>query len=112
MESKRQSKISRLIQKDLGEIFQLEYQNFFGPSLITITKVNVTPDLSLARVFLSIYGHTDKNDILKNIKNQAWEIRKKFGLRAKNQLRIIPNFEFFIDDSLDYIENIENLLKK
>ncbi|MDD3878008.1 MAG: ribosome-binding factor A [Bacteroidales bacterium] len=112
MESKRQSKISRLIQKDLSEIFQNDYQNFFGPVLITVTKARVTPDLSLARIFLSIFGNADKNIVLENIKKQSWEIRKKFGLRAKNQLRIIPNFEFTIDDSLDYIEKIETLLKK
>jgi len=112
MDSKRQNKIARLIQKDIGDIFQSEYQNFFGPVLITVTKVRVTPDLSIARIYLSIFGNnTDKESVLKSITNQSWEIRKKFGIRAKNQLRVIPNFEFFIDDSLDYIEKIENLLK-
>jgi len=111
METKRQSKISRLIQKDLGDIFQTEYQNFFGQVMITVTKVRITPDLSIARVFLSIFGDNDKEKVLENIKKQSWEIRKKFGFRAKNQLRIIPEFDFIIDDSLDYIEKIENLIK-
>lgn len=110
MESKRQSKISRLIQKDLGDIFQKEYSNYFGPVLVSVTKVRVTPDLSLAKVYVSIYGKADKKATVAMINKQSWEIRKKFGIRAKNQLKNIPDFEFFLDDSLDYIENIENLL--
>lgn len=111
MDTKRQNKISRLIQKDISDIFQTDYQNFFGPVLITITKVRVTSDLSLARINLSIFGTDDKIPILNNIKKQTKEIRLKFSMRAKNQLRIMPHFEFFIDDSLDYIEKIETLLK-
>jgi len=111
MDSKRQNKISRLIQKDIGSIMQTAYPNFFGNALITVTKVRVTPDLSIARIYLSIFTPDDKNIILDNIKKQTWEIRKKLGEVAKNQLRIIPNLEFYVDDSLDYIEKIENLLK-
>ncbi len=111
MESKRQSKISRLIQKDLGDIFQTEYQNFFGPVMVTVTKVRVTPDLSVAKVFVSIFGsNIDKEAVLDLINKRSWELRKKFGNRARNQLKSIPDFEFFLDDSLDYIENIENIL--
>jgi len=112
MDTKRQNKISRLILKDISSIFQTEYQNFFGPVMITVTKVRVTPDLSLARINLSIYGSNDKEAVLKNVKKQAADIRLKFSNRAKNQLRIMPVFEFFIDDSLDYIERIDELLKK
>jgi len=111
MDTKRQNKISRLIQKDISEIFQTDYQNFFGPVMITITKVRVTSDLSLARINISIFGTDEKASVLDNIKKQTKEIRLKFGMRAKNQLRIIPQFEFYIDDSLDYIEKIETLLK-
>ena len=70
MDTKRQNKISRLIQKDISDIFQTDYQNFFGPVLITITKVRVTSDLSLARINLSIFGTDDKIPILNNIKNR------------------------------------------
>jgi len=112
MDSKRQNKIARLIQKDVSEIFQSEYKNFFGPVLITVTKARVTPDLSLARIHLSIFGSISKETILESIKKQTKEIRLKFSLKAKNQLRIMPNFEFYIDDSLDYIEKIDSLLKQ
>lgn len=112
MDTKRQNKISRLILKDVSDIFQTDYKNFFGPVLITITKVRVTSDLGLARINLSIYGTDNKAGILENIKKQTKEIRLKFGIRAKNQLRIMPVFEFYIDDTLDYIEKIDALLKK
>ena len=112
MDSKRQNKIARLIQKDISDIFQTAYQNFFGPVLITVTKVRITPDLSLARINLSIFGTEDKESVLINIKKQTREIRLKFSQKAKNQLRIMPAFEFYIDDSLDYIEKIDTLLKK
>ncbi len=112
MDTKRQNKIARLIQRDISAIFQTDFQNSFGPVMITITKVRITPDLSIARVNLSIFGTNDKQTVLENIKKQSKEIRLKFGLKAKNQLRIIPIFEFYIDDSLDYIEKIDSLLKK
>lgn len=111
MDSKRQNKVARLIQKDVSEIFQIDYQNAFGPVLITITRVRVTPDLGLARINISIFGASDKQAVLKSIKSHGTDIRAKFALRARNQLRIMPTFEFFIDDSLDYIEKIDKLLK-
>lgn len=110
MESKRQQKIARLIQKDLGEIFRIFAKNQLNGYLITVTKVHVTPDMSLARVALSLFGPSDKNAVFKNIKDHKKEIRHQLGVRVKGQLRIIPDLEFFIDDSLDYIEKIDNLL--
>ena len=110
MESKRQQKISRLLQRDLGEIFQQVTRNHRQGYLITVTKVNITPDMSLARVFLSLFGPGNKEEVFNWVKHQKSEIRHQLGIRTKNQLRIIPDLEFFIDDSLDYIENIDNLL--
>ncbi len=112
METTRQNKISRLLQKEISEIFQREM--LFSGGLITVTKVKITSDLSIARIYLSIFvtGSTKKEAILEKITISKSEIRKKLGIRVKNQLRIIPNLEFFVDDSLDYIENIENLLKQ
>ncbi|MFA6924089.1 MAG: 30S ribosome-binding factor RbfA [Bacteroidales bacterium] len=112
MATTRQNKVARLIQKNLSEIFQQESINYCRGSMITVTKVNVTPDLSIARTNLSIYGTSDKSALLKIVKDDTKEIRHKLAVRIKNQVRIIPNLEFFIDDSLDYIENIEKLLKK
>lgn len=78
--------------------------------LITVTRVNITPDMSLARVFLSLFGPGEKSEIFRSINKQKKEIRHQLGVRVKGQLRIIPDLEFIVDDSLDYIENIEKLL--
>lgn len=111
METTRQQKIARLIQKDLGEIFQAMSRDFFPGDMITVTKVYITPDLFLAKVYLSLFGKTAKNELLKQINMHRKEIRLKLGNRIHNQVRSIPELEFLIDDSLDYIENIEKLLK-
>jgi ribosome-binding factor A len=111
METNRQKKINKLLQKDLGEIFQREAPNLFQRAMITVTKVYVTSDLSIARVYLSIFG-ADSQIILDLAKTHSSEIRYLLGTRIKNQLRQIPQLQFFLDDSLDYIQNIENLLKK
>ncbi len=111
METTRQNKVARLIQKDLGEIFQRNMQTMFAGAMITVTKVHMTRDLSIAKVYLSIYGK-DPQNILKIVESSAKEIRRLLGMRIKNQLKAIPELRFFIDDSLDYIENIERLLKK
>lgn len=111
MESQRQEKVNRLIQRDLGAIFQKE-----GPALskamVTVTKVKVTPDLALARVYLSLFGIQDKEAELDLIRHKTKEIRYKLGQKVKNQLRAIPQLEFHEDDSLDYIDRIEDLLEK
>lgn len=112
MDNTRLQKVERLIQKDLGEIFQAMGRDLFQGNMITVTRVNVTPDLALARVRLSLFGKTDKNELMKLIGAQHKNIRHQLGNRVHNQLRVIPDLEFSIDDSLDYIENIEKLLKK
>lgn len=111
MESNRQKRISRLLQKDLGEILQQEGRAWFPGSMITVTKVQVTSDLSIARTYLSIFGKPVP-ETLKLVETHTKEIRHQLGLRVKNQLRHIPDLRFYIDDSLDYIENIERLLKE
>jgi ribosome-binding factor A len=111
MESTRQQKIARLIQKDLGEIFQQLCRDEFHGNLVTVTKVAVTPDLALAKTYLSLFGKTDKNVLLNHFREHKKAIRLQLGNRIHNQVRVIPELEFFIDDSLDYIENIERLLK-
>jgi len=112
METTRQQKVSRLLQKNLGEIFQVEGRSLFGSPMITVTKVHVTKDLSQARIFLSLFATNDKTGLLNSIKATSKEIRFRLGQRIRNQVRVIPELEFFIDDSLDYIENIEKLLKQ
>jgi ribosome-binding factor A len=111
MESTRQQKIARLIQRDLGELFQKMTRDVFPGNMITVTKAHISPDLSYARAYLSLFGKTEKNELLRLINIHKKEIRRELGNRIHNQVRIIPELEFFIDDSLDYIENLENLLK-
>ncbi len=110
MDTNRKNRVSRLLQKDLGEILQLAGRDWFPGAMITVTKVYVTSDLSIARTYLSIFGK-DANEVLKQVENRNKEIRRQLGIRVKNQLRQVPELRFHIDDSLDYIENIEKLLK-
>lgn len=111
MESTRQQKISRLIQKDLGIIFQQESRNLFENTLITVTKVMVSKDLGIAKVYLSLFGNKDKNAMIDKIRKHGGEVRYMLVKRVHNQLRIMPELHFHLDDSLDYIENIDSLLK-
>lgn len=112
MESKRQQKISRLLQKDISEILQKESFSLTKGAMVTVTKVLVTRDLSLARIYLSIFAAKDKQEVIRNINDQKKELRFRLGTKVRDQLRKVPELEFFEDDSLDYIENIENLLKE
>lgn len=125
MQSTRQQKISRLIQQDLGDIFLREMKPVLGNSLITVTGVRVSPDLSIARVHVSIMpignipAYADrpeepatKQGIIDAILTFAPDIRRRLGLREGKQLRIIPQLDYYLDDSLDYVENIERLLKQ
>jgi len=112
MESKRQQKFAGVIQKDLAEIFQREGMSFLPNMLVTITKVRMTPDLAIARVFLSFFNSQDSSLALNTIKAHASEIRYKLGARIKNQARIIPHLEFFIDDTNEYVERMDEIFDK
>ena len=112
MDTTRQNKISRLIQKDMAEILQKEGRNFFSGVLISVTNVRVSPDLSIARVYLSIFPSEKGAEILLEIKKLQSKIRGLLGLKVGKQLRIVPQLDFHIDDSLDYIENIDRLLSE
>lgn len=111
METTRQQKIARLIQKDLGTLLQ-QNRSTYGGAMITVTKVYVTKDLAIARIYLSIFAPGGKTGVLELVRGHTREIRRELGSRERNQLRIIPELHFFEDDSLDYIENIEHLLKQ
>ena len=112
MDTTRQLKVSRLIQKEIGEIFQRETRIFFGTALITVTQVRVSPDLSIAKIYVSLFNVPDTQVLLKLIQVHTKEIRIKLSERIKKQVRIIPNLVFFLDDSLDYAMRIDELLKK
>ena len=112
MATLRQNKVSRLIQKELAEIFQKEMRNAFGSGLISVTHVFMSPDLSFAKTYLSLYAVKDKKATLESINVQKKDIRGFLGTRVKKQLRIVPEIAFFIDESADYAEHIDELLKK
>ncbi len=109
MESKRQQKFARVIQKELGEIFQREAGTLLPGILVTITKVRVTSDLSLARTYISFFNSKDQQQSLSSIRAQAREIRYKLGTRIKDQVRAIPALEFYVDDTNEYSERIDHL---
>ncbi|HPF92467.1 MAG TPA: 30S ribosome-binding factor RbfA [Tenuifilaceae bacterium] len=110
MEGTRLNKVNRQIQKDLGEIFQRQSQSLLQGKMITVTTVRVSPDLGIAKVYLSIFPSTNKDDVFALVKQNTKAIRHELAQRIKNQMRIVPELQFFIDDSLDYIENIDRLL--
>ena len=111
-ETQRQKKIASLLQKDLVEVLQgAATTGGLKGILISVTKVKVTVDLSVAKVYLSIFPNEKGKELLEGIRSNAPMIRHKMAQRTKNQLRRMPNLEFFIDDSLEYIDQIEKTLK-
>lgn len=106
----RQQKYGRLIQKELSDIFLKDKKGFLGNTFITIAEVKLSPDLSIAKVYLSLTLVKDKNAVLKNIQHHKSEIRKALGDRIRNQARIIPDLIFFIDDVEENAEKIETLI--
>lgn len=111
MQETRQNRISRLLQKELASIFQTQTRMMHG-ILVSVTRVKVSPDLSICTAYLSIFPSEKGDELLKNINANEKTIRYELGQRVHNQLRIIPELRFFIDDSLDYLERIDELLKK
>lgn len=108
-ESKRQQRFAGVIQQDLAELFLRDGKNWAPGAFITVTKVRVTPDLAIARVYLSFLNvNTAKQDIA-SIKAKTSEIRYKLGARIKSQARIIPELEFFLDDTNEYVEHMDRL---
>ncbi len=110
-DSSRQEKVGKLVQRELGEIFQREAQSKLRNMIISVTVVRMTPDLGIAKVYLSIFPSGKAKDITKEIDEHTGYFRNLLGQRVKNQLRIVPELHFYVDDSLDYIDNIDNLLK-
>ncbi|MDR0540598.1 MAG: 30S ribosome-binding factor RbfA [Dysgonamonadaceae bacterium] len=110
MDDKRIQKIERQIQKDLSEIFLLQTRQMHGV-MITVTKVRISPDLSMAKAYLSIFPSNRGAELMENINRNGKAIRYELGTRIGRQVRRIPELTFFLDDSIDYLEKIDNLLK-
>lgn len=111
METTRQNKIARLIQKDLSNIFQAQTRQTRN-LLVSVSVVRVSPDLSVAKAYLSIFPSEKAQEVLKNINDHASAVRYELGKLERHQLRIIPELKFFLDDSLDYVDNIDKLLNQ
>ena len=108
MDSIRQNKVARLIQRDLSEMFQLECKEYTEGAMLSVTAVRVSPDLSYAKIYVSIFPSERVEAVMKSLEEKNKSIR--FILVGK-QMRIVPELRFFVDDSLDYIDKIDELLK-
>jgi len=103
--------VARLVQKEVAEIFLKKGIEYAPGKLISITKVRVSPDLSYARIYISIFPSTNQEEVLHVIQEHTHKIRFELGHKVRSQLRIVPEISFFVDDSLDYIDKIDKLLK-
>ncbi len=110
MQETRQNKIARLLQKELSLIFQQQTRATHGV-MVSVTRTKISPDLGICTAYLSIFPSERGEELLANINANVKQIRYKLGTRVRNQLRIVPELRFFIDDSLDYIDRIDQLLK-
>ncbi|MEZ7883872.1 30S ribosome-binding factor [bioreactor metagenome] len=111
-ESTRQQKVGKQLQRDLAEIIREKGMSAFGGAMVSVTSVRVSPDLSLARAHLSIFPSSKAKEVLAIVQDHSKTIRGELGRRVSKQLRIVPEIVYFIDDSLDYVERIDELLKK
>lgn len=111
MESTRQAKISRLLQKELSEIFRRQTAKTHGV-IVSVSAVRVSPDLSIARAYLSVFPSDKAQEMIESINASAKTVRYELAQAVRFQLRKVPELQFYLDDSLDYIANIDSLLEK
>ena len=110
--STRQLKVAREIQKDLAEIIRLRGMAAYDGAMLTVSGVKITPDLALAKVYVSIFPSSKAVDVMEQLGEETSRLRGELGRRVSKQLRIVPELVFYLDDSLDYVEHIDELLKK
>ncbi len=111
-ENTRQQKIARQIQKDLGEMFGRDLADLVRGAMVTVTEVRMSPDLEYARVWVSVFPFDRHEAIMASLEANNWRIRKTLGVKVRNQMRVVPELTFVLDDSFEYIEKIDNLLNK
>ncbi|MDR2882672.1 MAG: 30S ribosome-binding factor RbfA [Alistipes sp.] len=111
-ENTRQQKIARQIQKDLGEMLGRELANLVRGAMVTVTEVRMSPDLEYARVWVSVFPFEWHGVIMASLEANNWRIRKVLGAKVRNQMRVVPELTFALDDSFEYVEKIDNLLNK
>ena len=110
-ENTRQQKIARQIQKDLGEMFGRELADLVRGAMVTVTEVRMSPDLEYARVWVSVFPFDRHEAIMASLEANNWRIRKTLGAKVRNQMRVVPELTFALDDSFEYIDKIDKLLK-
>lgn len=111
-ESKRQKQVGKLVLEEMSDILQKEGYNILDGGIISVSKVMMTPDLLEARIYLSLFQIKKPEEVMHQIREKSWEFRKILGARLKNQLRRVPELQFFNDDTLDYVFKMEELFKK
>lgn len=111
-QSTRQHKVSRQLQRDLSEIFREKGTQAYAGAMLTVTSVRISPDLSVARVYISIFPSAKTKEVLEIVEATSRAIRGELGNRISKQLRIVPQLVFLLDDSQDYVQKIDELLKK
>ena len=110
--STRQLKVAREVQRDLSEIIRSRGMAAFGGAMVTVSEVRISPDLSIAKVFVSIFPSDRAPQVMKMLEDEKRTIRGELGRKVASQLRIVPEIDFLLDTTLDYAEHIEELLKK
>jgi ribosome-binding factor A len=109
--STRQNKVAKQIQKDTAEILLSDGASLAPGKMLTVTNVRISPDLSVARIYISVFPSDNSSQVINTLNEHINHFRNELGHKLRNQLKKVPVFNFFLDDSLDYLENIENLLK-
>lgn len=112
METTRQNKFNKQLQKDLSEIVNRRTKELAAGKMLTVTRVRVTSDLSLARTYVSVFPSDDSEQVINTMNTHMSQIRHELAQIVRHQMRKVPELKFFLDDSLDYIDNIDNLLKE
>ncbi|MGQ7853835.1 30S ribosome-binding factor RbfA [Pedobacter sp. WC2501] len=112
MESKRQQKFAGVLQEELAQVFQREGAAFLPNTLVTITRVRVSPDLAVAKVYLSFFNTNNTTLSINTVNSHAGEIRYKLGSRIRHQVRVVPELTFFVDDTNEYVERMDHLFDK
>ena len=110
--STRQLKVAREIQKDLAKIIRGKGMAAYGGAMVTVSEVRVSPDLSLAKVYVSIFPSAKQHDVMDRLETESRMLRGELGRQVGKQLRIVPDLVFYLDTSIDYAEHIDELLKK
>jgi ribosome-binding factor A len=111
IEGKRQKQVAAVLEKELNEIFQRLGLTMLQGGMVSIAGVKITPDLFDARIYLSFFKVSDPIATLKTIQDRSWEIKKELTARVRHQLRSMPQLNFYIDDTLDYVDKIDKLFK-